>query len=130
MTSAPPSAPPSDGSDLRPRTAQAMFLERDSYRRRRLADISRLLPLIGVVLLLVPLLWTGANAPAVIAGGATPMPPMPLSKAITYIFAVWAALIVAAALFAIAARRWGGDAGDEAGPRPAPSGNRSGSGQV
>jgi len=56
-----------------------------------------------------------------------PMPPMPLSRAITYIFAVWAALIVAAALFAIAARRWGGErgdeTGDEAGGRPAPSGS-------
>jgi hypothetical protein len=118
-------SPPSAAAGLRPRTAQAMFLERDSYRRRRLADISRLLPLIGVVLLLVPLLWTGADAPVVVTGHTAPMP---LSRSITYIFAVWAALILAAALFAIAARRWGGDAGDEAGPRPAPSG--SGSGQV
>lgn len=121
MTAPPPAARP----DLRPRTAQAMFLERDSYRRRRLADISRLLPLIGVVLLLVPLLWTGAGAPAVSAGDVAPLP---MSRAITYIFAVWALLIIAAMLFATAARRWGAESGEETAPPPARFGTGSGQG--
>jgi hypothetical protein len=117
------SAAPSVRTETHPRTAQAVFLERDSYRRRRLADISRLLPLIGVLLLLVPLLWTGADTGAVTAGDATPLP---MSKAITYIFAVWAMLIIAAVLFAMAARRWGVEGGDVPGTRPAPSGSGQG----
>ena len=90
-----------------PRATQALFLERQSYRRRRLVDVARLLPLLGVLLLLVPLLWPGpetGTGTGVNQGLETPM-----STAITYVFAVWAALIVGAVLFGIAARRWGGD---------------------
>jgi len=83
-----------------------VFLERQSYRRRRLVDVARLLPLLGVVLLLVPLLWPGSD-PVAVANGS--VQPMPMSRAITYIFAVWAILITGAVLFGIAARAWGGD---------------------
>jgi hypothetical protein len=96
------------------RATQAVFLERHSYRRRRLVDVARLLPLLGVALLLVPLMWMGADDPAVLSGEAEAVP---MSKAILYIFAVWAALIVAAVLFGIGARRWGED-GRESAPRP------------
>lgn len=96
------------------RATQALFLERYSYRRRRLADISRLLPLFGVLGLLVPLLWTGADATSVIAGNEVAMP---MSRAITYIFALWALLIAAAVLFGFAARHWGED-GHGAASRP------------
>jgi len=92
-------APPVNGQ---PRNGQALFLERQSYRRRRLVDMARLLPLLGVLLLLLPLLWP--------AGDGT-QAHTPMSSAITYIFAVWALLIFGAMLFAGAARRWGGDAG-------------------
>ena len=85
-----------------PHAAKALFLERQSYRRRRLLDISRLLPLLGVLLLQIPLLWPGGDDPQV-----TPA----MSTAITYVFAVWALLILGGALFGIAARRWGGDTG-------------------
>lgn len=34
-----------------------MFLERQSYRRRRVMDAIRLLPMLGVVIWMVPLLW-------------------------------------------------------------------------
>ena len=90
---------PEDAGLDPPRTTQALFLERQSYRRRRLVDVARLLPLLGVLLLLVPLLW-----PVKGGGSGTSM-----STAITYVFAVWAMLIIGAALFGIAARRWGGD---------------------
>ena len=60
------------------------FLERRTYRQRRRMDAARLLPLLGVVLFLMPLLWaTGGNA-ATARGGM-------------YIFAIWAGLIVVAA---------------------------------
>jgi len=88
----------------RPRPSQPVFLERQSYRRRRLLDVARLLPLLGALLLLVPLLWPGSD------GGADTVPPaMPMSGAMTYVFFVWAALIGGAFLFGVAARRWDGD---------------------
>ena len=102
------------GNTGAPRSNQAMFLERHSYRRRRLVDVARLLPLLGVLLLLVPLMWMGADDSEVVSGAVDAMP---MSKAITYIFAVWAALILAAALFGIGARRWGEDV-TRAGPGP------------
>jgi hypothetical protein len=88
------------------RPSQAVFLERQSYRRRRLVDIARLLPLLGVLLLLVPLLWPGSDHGAVEAGKVTAKP---MSEAITYIFAVWAILIFGSRLFGVVARRWGED---------------------
>ncbi|MCF6234605.1 MAG: hypothetical protein L3J36_16135 [Rhodobacteraceae bacterium] len=91
--------PPEEAGSEPPRPTQALFLERQSYRRRRLVDVARLLPLLGVLLLLVPLLWQGKGE-----GLETP-----ISTAITYVFAVWALLILGAGLFGIAARRWGGD---------------------
>ena len=64
----------------------SLFLERQSYRRRRLVDVIRILPLIGALLWLVPLLWqTGA-------GG------MASSDAIIYIFLVWFGLVVLGAV--------------------------------
>ncbi|MGC8204016.1 DUF308 domain-containing protein [Aliiroseovarius sp. PTFE2010] len=55
-----------------------LFLQRRSYRRRRLADAARLVPVIGAALWLVPLLWhDGARS----------------STALLYVFGVWALLI-------------------------------------
>ena len=69
-----------------------LFLERRSYRQRRLMDAARLLPLLGVLLWLVPLLWPqrgGPSAPADVEAVAT-------SNAILYIFGVWVLLALAA----------------------------------
>ncbi len=63
-----------------PRTS--VFLARDSYRRRRLADALRLLPVVGLLLFLTPLIGTG-HGRTTAAGGL-------------FIFAVWFGLIVAA----------------------------------
>lgn len=65
------------------RPPQPMFLERQSYRRRRRGDAARLLPLVGAVLLLLPVLWSDA---ARTAGG------------LVYVFLVWAILIALAAV--------------------------------
>jgi len=64
-----------------------IFLERQAYRRRRAMDAARLLPVVGAVLLLLPLLWAPqqTEAPDTAAGGQ-------------YVFAVWLGLIVAAFL--------------------------------
>lgn len=74
-----------------------LFLERGVYRRRRMMDALRLLTVLGVVLWLIPALWP--NDPS--SGAQT----MPMSRALFYIFGVWAALIAISAVLAIRLRR-------------------------
>lgn len=91
-------------TDRRPQASRGeaapppVFLERQSYRRRRLLDAARLLPLMGAALFAVPLLWErGEGAEA----------PVPTSSAILYIFSVWAGLVVVNAAFGRFARGTG-----------------------
>lgn len=65
------------------------FLERRSYRQRRLMDAARLLPLLGVVLWLIPLLWPQRDPAGEVAAVST-------SNAILYIFGVWILLALIA----------------------------------
>jgi hypothetical protein len=83
------------------RTAPAIFLERQSYRRRRLMDAARLLPLFGALLLAVPLLW-----PVTEPGGDPVTGAVPMSDAMVYIFSAWLVLIVTIALFGLSTRLW------------------------
>ncbi len=76
--------------------APPVFLERQSYRRRRLLDAARLLPILGCALFAVPLLWP--------RGPADDAAPVSASAASLYVFSVWAGLIVLAALFGRLAR--------------------------
>ena len=69
------------------RPADPLFLERQSYRRRRLGDAARLLPILGAILFLLPVAWTEA------AG---------TGSGLIYLFSVWAGLI--AAIFLISRR--------------------------
>jgi hypothetical protein len=72
-----------------------LFLARAPYRRRRLRDAARLLPLLGVFLLLLPLLWI-------------PEARLSLHSAdVIYFFGVWLVLVGLAAAFAPGLR--GGD---------------------
>ncbi|MEM7317700.1 MAG: hypothetical protein AAF408_01625 [Pseudomonadota bacterium] len=80
-----------------PVQAPPVFLARQSYRRRRLSDAARLLPILGGALFAVPLLW-----PAEETGKVA----VPMSSAITYVFGVWALLIVISAIFGLLARKW------------------------
>ena len=61
-----------------------LFVERQTYRRRRLQDAARFLPVLGIVLMMVPLLWSEG------AEGVT------MSGAVIYLFLIWAALVAAA----------------------------------
>lgn len=90
------------------RTQRApIFLARRAYRQRRLADAARLLPVVGVFLFLVPVLWHP---------GATGVPDT--GRGAIYLFTVWALLIAGAALLA---RRLGAeDQPDDQGDRDAP----------
>ena len=74
------------------------FLERRTYRRRRLIDAVRLLPLAALILFIVPALMSGA------ADGFS------TARLLVYFFGIWLALI---ALAAVCARRLtGADRGD------------------
>lgn len=66
-----------------------LFLARAVYRRRRLRDAARFLPLLGLLLLLLPALGGAGGG----AGGGD------VSDAI-YLFVIWALLIATAALLA------------------------------
>ncbi|SHI79340.1 hypothetical protein SAMN05444000_10378 [Shimia gijangensis] len=66
-----------------------LFHERKSYRRRRLIDMIRMLPLIGAFLWAVPLLWPSGKDSAT-----------PTSLAIIYLFAVWLGMVLLGALLA------------------------------
>ena len=65
-----------------------VFLERRSYRQRRLRDAAQLLPLLGLILWVLPLLFGADGTPA------------PTSRTLLYIFGVWVGLVVAAAALA------------------------------
>ena len=64
-----------------------VFVERRTYRRRRMVDAARLLPILGIVLVCLPLLWTSARAV-----------PTTTTYAMIYFFGLWLFLAVAAAL--------------------------------
>lgn len=82
------------------RPSTPLFLARAAYRKRRLRDAARLLPLMGMVLLLLPLLWADGAA----AGAGRDW---------SYIFGVWAVLIVLAAALAPGLAASDSDAGSE-----------------
>jgi hypothetical protein len=80
-----------------------LFLERRSYRRRRVMDAVRMLPFACAVLwLVVPAMWQKGAA----AGAQTSM-----SQALWYIFAIWLLAITAA--FALWRRLRLPEAGEE-----------------
>ena len=86
-----------------------VFLERQSYRRRRLMDAAKLLPLLGVLLFSVPLLWPTRGDEGVV--------PVPMSVAVTYVFGIWVSLIALAVLFGVAARQARATSEDRPEPR-------------
>jgi hypothetical protein len=81
------------------RVKPPLFLARAPYRRRRLRDAARLLPILGIFLLLLPLLWTRESRVSLSAGD------------VIYFFGVWLLLIALAAACAPGLR--GGDGAEE-----------------
>lgn len=67
--------------------ARTRFLQRRSYRHRRIADAARLLPIAGLILLLLPLLRLGQGGAEGVAR---------TSQVGLYIFAVWILLMAVA----------------------------------
>lgn len=60
------------------------FLARSSYRQRRLRDVAGMLPIFGILLLQVPILWPRDDGQSL------------TSDAMIYVFAIWVLLIVLA----------------------------------
>lgn len=91
-----PGAPRRQGND-RPRAARVtqssatrahpVYLARAGYRSRRLMDAARLLPVTGMFLLILPMLWQPVDTD--VPGTA---------RHAGYLFGIWAALIVVAAI--------------------------------
>ena len=94
-----------------------VFLERRSYRRRRLIDGLKLLPFLGAWLFLLPIFWPGAGEET----------SRSMSVALYYVFGVWFALILLTALLVRSIRRSGPrdatDAQGEAGAEPPADGS-------
>lgn len=91
-----------DASDLRLRDPDAalrggaVFLPRSTYRRRRVLDALRLWPILGMILLALPVIWHGTGQENVTAMG--------------YVFGSWAVLIGGAAFLSRLTRRTEADA--------------------
>lgn len=78
-----------------------VFLARRTYRRRRLVDAARILPVLGAVLFLLPVL--------LLAPGEEGR----LSVRVIYFFSVWLGLVACAAGLALSLRRGGAEKGAE-----------------
>lgn len=61
------------------------FLERSSYRQRRLRDAARILPLFATVLMFLPLMWPRAEPDQSLT-----------STGMVYLFGLWAVLVIVA----------------------------------
>ncbi|WP_417523771.1 hypothetical protein [Marinovum sp.] len=85
-------------------TPRHLFVERQTYRRRRLQDAARFLPVLGIVLMMVPLLWSEGEDGVAMSG------------AVIYLFLVWAALVGAAMVLSLYLRD--DREGEESAPEP------------
>lgn len=80
-----PTPGPTPGSTPGPGTRRVEFLERGSYRQRRLRDAARLLPMFAGVLMILPLMWPRDTSDQSLT-----------SNGMMYMFGLWLALIVIA----------------------------------
>jgi hypothetical protein len=78
-----------------------LFLSRRFYRRRRLRDAARLLPVFGMFLLILPVLWAEPGQTVRATG-----------RDAVYYFGLWALLIVFAMIFAAGLSADAGEDGD------------------
>ena len=66
-----------------------IFVQERTYKRRRMAAAARMLPILGVILFMIPLLWSD---------GETGSDSTRTASVMIYLFVVWAALTGVAAV--------------------------------
>lgn len=101
--------------------AQPLFLARETYRRRRLIDAIRLVPVLGAILFMVPVLSAAGHVGMTFRGGV-------------YLFGSWLLLIVLTAVLerrlrrteALAPQAPGGDTGGDTAEPAGPAGQSGG----
>lgn len=71
-----------------------IFLQRTNYRQQRLRDAAKLMPIIGTILLALPLAWATEGPDEKIG-----------SNGLIYVFGVWVLLIIGTALLTSCMRR-------------------------
>ena len=71
---------------------QRLFVERPTYRRRRILDAMRAMPVLGLLLWLVPLLWSASGNE------------VSATSALIYLFGGWIGLVVVSAGLIVALR--------------------------
>jgi hypothetical protein len=69
---------------MAPRPAAPLYLARESYKRRRLIDAQRLLPIILFLLYLLPLVWGGEDSGSPIGLGV---------RSYVHVFVIWGCAI-------------------------------------
>ncbi len=70
-------------------TPPPVFLQKASYRQRRLRDAAKLMPFLGIVLWAIPLAWSSTD-------GDTPVG----TNGLIYVFGVWVFLIILTGILA------------------------------
>lgn len=91
MAHAPRPAPIAVGRRRRddpPVLGPTTFLARQAYRRQRLMDAARILPILGAILVFLPMIWVSEEAP------------WSMGHAIVYFFGLWAGLVAISAILA------------------------------
>jgi len=91
---------------------EAIIAEKRSYRRRRLVDAARLLPVFGVAFFSIPMLWSGTAEGTADGGAAEAV--TSTTSAMLYIFGIWALLVAASAVISRYLRSEEGDNGGQA----------------
>ena len=66
---------------------RSRFVERRAYRRRRMVDAARLLPIAGAALICLPLLWRGVEGEAA-----------KTTHVMLFLFLLWGGLAIVSAL--------------------------------
>ena len=78
-----------------------IFLQRASYRQRRIRDAAKLMPFLGIILWAIPLAWSRGDGSNDVG-----------TAGLIYVFGVWVLLIVATGFLAAKVR---GDTPDDEG---------------
>ena len=85
-------------------TNDKLTRDANAARTQRLTDAALVLPFVGIVLILIPVIWPAADA-------VDPAPGTSTSTALIYLFLVWLGLIGFAAILANLIKKFGAGRG-------------------